>query len=356
MKKRFLSAVLCVAAVLLTGAVAVTTVDQLYIEPRTVSSWGELVDCYLAARTSLPPLPSPVPYEEVFQKMSAADWSFLADCWQYKQADGTYYVAGDSQLAKLKLPLHVLVYEDLQRGEVVILSSTDGEKYQGEALFKAPEFMPYEKDFPLDSYLSDELSPRRVIWEVTLKPEADAWADLINAEQASSLFESQTSKFLEGGGIMLSMMVPEENINDLWLCLESQTEGGINLNVFAPEGFTNQVEIYSCADLISNVWSIAAQNLYPSGTNPAVWNTGSEIVQFYSAGNMDIDSDGDGLPDAREMFVHKTDPNNSDSDGDMLSDYQELYGNFTDPNNNDTSLPVVWISAPVGAERKAVLP
>jgi hypothetical protein len=276
MKKWSLKAVVCLVAALLTGAVAVSTVDKLLIEPRTVSSWGELVDCYLLSRTSLPPLP--FMYDEALTKMQTDDWSFLADHWQYKQGDGVYYVAENSKLAGLKLPLHIRVYEDLRRGEVVIFSSLDGEKFQGEALFKAPEFMPYEKDFPLNIYASDELAPRRVVWEVILKAEAEAWTDLMFSRSQEAV-----SELLEDGGMMLSMSVPEANTNDLWLCLETQTNG-ICLNVFAPEGFTNRVEVYSCPDLVSNVWSIAAQNLYPSGTNPAVWNTGSESVQFYRAG------------------------------------------------------------------------
>ncbi|MEI8207184.1 MAG: hypothetical protein WCG03_09935, partial [Kiritimatiellales bacterium] len=297
---------------LLLGVLTAEAVNQLYSEPRTVSAWGELVDCYLISRTSLPPLP--FSYDDVFSKMNTGDWSFLADHWQYKQTDGPYYVAKDSKLAEMKLPLHILVYEDLQRGETIILSSTDGTNFQGEALFKAPEFMPYEKDFPLARYAFDELWPRRIIWEITLKSEADAWLDL-----ACQGNEEQTSELLGGGG-MMRMMVPEEHANELWLCLEPQTNGGMNLNVFAPEGFTNRVEIYSSTDLISNVWSIAEQNLYPSGTNPAVWSTGSEIVQFYRAGNMDIDSDGDGVPDARELIVCKTDPSVPDTDTDSMPD------------------------------------
>lgn len=62
---------------LLLGALAAETVNQLYIEPRTVSSWGELVDCYLAARTTLPPLP--FAYDDAFTKMETGDWSFLAE-------------------------------------------------------------------------------------------------------------------------------------------------------------------------------------------------------------------------------------------------------------------------------------
>jgi hypothetical protein len=231
-------------SLLLLGAAAVETVDQLLIKPRTVSSWGELVDCYLAARTTLPPLP--FAYDDAFTKMETGDWSFLAEHWQYKQTDGAYYVAKDSKMAKLKLPMHICIYEDLQRGEIVVLSSVDEEKYQGEALFKAPEFMPYEKDFPLDRYAYDELAPRRIIWEITLKPEADAWNDLVSKESALT-----ASTLTLDGGMMAMMSVPAEHANDLWLCLETQTNG-INLNVFAPEGFTNRVEIYSCFQCVEH--------------------------------------------------------------------------------------------------------
>ncbi len=47
------------------------------------------------------------------------------------------------------------------RREVVILGAPlESESYSGMALFKAPEFMPYEEDYPVDQYLMDELWPR----------------------------------------------------------------------------------------------------------------------------------------------------------------------------------------------------
>jgi hypothetical protein len=356
MKKWLWETGLCVAGILLTGAVAVSTVDKLLIEPLIVNSISELAGKYIAFREQYGPIAPPsVIYQDVAEQMSKGDWSFLKGGWFFTFEDGVLYVPEKSALAQeLKLPALIQAREDIKTGEIYFFSAplTNGAagNFSGLAAFKAPEFMSYEKDVPLDRFLSDELSPRRVVWEITLKSEADAWADL--AFQSN---EAQASELLEGGG-MMRMMVPEENTNDLWLCLEPQTEGGINLNVFAPEGFTNRVEIYSSTDLISNVWSIAAQNLYPSGTNPAVWNTGFVPVHFYRAGNMDIDSDGDGINDAREIIVHKTNPNEADSDGDTVSDYQELYVNFTDPNNNDTSPPVVWIASPDANGRKAVLP
>jgi hypothetical protein len=333
------------AALLLMGAVAVETVNQLYIEPHTVSSWGELVDCYLAARTTLPPLP--FAYDDALIRIQTGDWSFLADHWQYKQTDGTYYVAEKSKLAELKLPLHILVYEDLKRGEIVVLSSTDGTNFQGEVAFKAPEFMTYEKDIPLDRYAFDELAPRRIIWEITLKPEAYEWIDLVPKQSTLTASSLSTS-----GGGMITMSTPAASTNQPWLTMNGQ-----NLILYVPSGFTNRMEIYGSDDLVSNVWNIAVQNLTPVSTNPAVWSPSlTEIKKYYRPGNMDIDSDDDGINDDREKRVHKTDPNLTDSDDDTISDYQELYVDFTDPNNDDTSPPVVSLVAPGSSERKAVLP
>lgn len=48
------------------------------------------------------------------------------------------------------------------------------------------------------------------------------------------------------------------------------------------------------------------------------------------------DSDGDGLSDYDEMFVHNTNPLSADTDGDGLNDYDEIFKYETDPNNPDT--------------------
>ena len=52
-------------------------------------------------------------------------------------------------------------------------------------------------------------------------------------------------------------------------------------------------------------------------------------VRFYAVANR-LDSDGDGLSDGAEIFIHRTDPGNPDTDGDGWSDTEEL-AEETDP-------------------------
>ncbi len=50
----------------------------------------------------------------------------------------------------------------------------------------------------------------------------------------------------------------------------------------------------------------------------------------------DEDSDDDGLNDAAEVVVYKTNPDSGDSDGDGLTDFEEVTEHSTDPNLKDT--------------------
>ncbi len=59
--------------------------------------------------------------------------------------------------------------------------------------------------------------------------------------------------------------------------------------------------------------------------------SGDDSPVFFAAGNADIDSDGDGLTDAREKFLYHTDPNEWDTDGDGFSDGDEVNVYGTDP-------------------------
>lgn len=122
---------------------------------------------------------------------------------------------------------------------------------------------------------------------------------------------------------------------------------GLNVVISAPGGFTNRVEIYACSNLLSGNWRVVTENLRPSSRNPAQWYTEVDDVGFFVVGNMDVDSDGDGLPDAREKYIYKTNPYMWDSDGDGVSDDEEM-GRGTDPNDNQSRNAVVYANSDNG--------
>ena len=127
------------------------------------------------------------------------------------------------------------------------------------------------------------------------------------------------------GCCVQSDAAPVVYANELWLDIK-----GSDLTIHAPAGFTNRVEIFSCTNLFSNDWKIEEQGLTPSETDPVVWTAGAASSAFFFVGNMDVDTDGDNLPDARERMVYKTLPDNADSDGDGMPDGWEVE-NLSDP-------------------------
>jgi hypothetical protein len=310
----------------LTGAVAVEVVSQFYIEPRTVSSVGEIYEHYLGARESLPPLPMTKSPLELIADMESGDYSFLNDQWYINQSGSALYVAEGSTLAKtLKLPLEIMAIEDITRGEITLFSREKNGQWKGLALFEAPpvldEFDPYWKtlsDAEKEMELLIRFGAARVRWSAVLKPEADALGDLILQRDAAAA----TALLLEESGAAAMMSVPAGHANDIWVSTGSASNG-LDLAVYCPAGVSN-IEIYACDDLISNVWIVAAENLIATN-NLIDWPcSATDNNAFFRAGNGGLDTDGDQLCDARELLVTKTSITNEDSDNDAMSDGWEV--------------------------------
>jgi len=373
MKKIILGAV----GLALLGALAYGTVKTLVIDPRMVSSAEEILALFFETRNSLPPLPSPVSYEAVAEQLLEGRFDFIDNPgWAYVHDGGTYYLSEDSKYAtKWKLPMKLLAYEDLASGKVVLAGiPVETEKLQSLAIEDAPASTPYDgKSVSVESCLMNELWPRRIIWSAMLKPEADAWNDLAQAEETSTLSVSpmmltmseQISGFVVvQDGTNLSVNLPVE-FSGAVISLESKTNlldsgwatvfqtnapasgiltlGAADLPDVPCEMIitTNSETIYiDPIDGSTNVIPAGVYTNYECSTVAAFYRTSAESsvdsdsdgldnVSEYGEGTdyLDPESDGgDGLPDGYEVLVSGTDPNAMDATQAQIDSYQAVAG------------------------------
>ena len=108
------------------------------------------------------------------------------------------------------------------------------------------------------------------------------------------------------------------------------------LIVTCPDTFTNRLDVYVCTNIVTADWQLAATNLTINANHSLDW-TGSLTNWvgkkcYVIVGNADLDSNGNGIPDAMEKLIYKTDPSVMDSDHDGLPDWWE-YRYFGNPTN-----------------------
>jgi len=312
MKKKLVAGLIVITTMML-GAVVFEA------QKSTVASCSDCVSTYLKFRMEFPPTPLPASAEELLERAEKGDWSFMADKHWYIRQSQILYVEKGSELEKQmgKLPKKLIALEDIRLGEI-ILFSVDEEKGEWipEASFAAPPIidetdLEYTKlnDEEKSRELFFELSYRRIIGEITLK----------TANALTELFARSTPAPTVPGGMMMRSSAPPAHTNDIWLQLETLTNGNIQLEVFAPDQYTN-IEAFAIGNLLSNQWSLTATNLNPTGpTNPATVTVGGPGVEFYRACTW-TDTDEDGLSSGIEMYVSQTDPLDADTDGDGYSD------------------------------------
>jgi hypothetical protein len=129
------------------------------------------------------------------------------------------------------------------------------------------------------------------------------------------------------GGGMAMMRYSGPPVTNIQVAVETQTNGML-VTVVYPDEFTNRVDVYACTNLLDAWWDLGVTTNVNLSTNWIEWlDTFLLEHRFYAAGNADVDTDADGLPDAREKFMYHTNPSNADSDNDGMADGWEVsYG------------------------------
>ncbi|MDZ4199298.1 MAG: hypothetical protein U1E27_08440, partial [Kiritimatiellia bacterium] len=169
--------------------------------------------------------------------------------------------------------------------------------------------------------------PSRIELQIKLLPAEHLDQYLYVRERV--ILEQSRSKEPEDFGLRLLLDL-EEN---LYFSGIRAVSGGYALDIAWPEGFTNRLDIYRATDLMDRDWRRVASLLETDGLDSLSWTHANPVpsVGFYAAGNADLDSDQDGLSDAFEIFVLKTDPEDPDSFGVRISGTASYAGNESGP-------------------------
>lgn len=126
----------------------------------------------------------------------------------------------------------------------------------------------------------------------------------------------------------------------------------VQLLIDYPRSFSSRLDIYMCTNLHAGDWGILASALPTAGSDHLSWTPSASPGSgacFYRAGNADWDTDQDGLADARETWLHGTDPLAPDSDLDGVPDGAELRRG-TDPVAGDPASITLYVDSDAGSD------
>ncbi len=192
----------------------------------------------------------------------------------------------------------------------------------------------------LDDWTQWLYDPAKIAAEFKLIPQV-FHADYLVDQQAQAELEASMMP------MMMSLQTP---VTHLQLAIENTTNGTVVLEIGWPATFTNELEIFATTNLAGHVWQVVCTDIDTSSSTHFLWedwaftNTPN---RSYIASKADVDTDGDGLADGREIYLYNSLTNAIDSDFDGLSDYAEVTAFFpTDPTDDDISAPAITIASP----------
>lgn len=125
---------------------------------------------------------------------------------------------------------------------------------------------------------------------------------------------------------------------------------GVGLEIRYPDGFTNRLDLFASTNLMPGSWLVLEKEMSTAGTNVLAWvdtGAGQFPTRFYLVGNAGVDTDSDGVPDARESLVYRTNPAVPDTDSDGIPDGAELLRG-TDPVNGGSGVVTLYVDSDSG--------
>ncbi len=149
--------------------------------------------------------------------------------------------------------------------------------------------------------------------------------------------------------VLLYSAAKAETSNVLFSAIQREGDD-VRLHVRYPEGFTNRLDLYACTNLTSEYWALVSQDTITAGDNAVSWldsGAGQFPARFYCVGDAGVDADSDGLPDARESLVYRTNPALPDTDFDGIPDGAEI-ARGTDPLSGGNGAIFLYANSDIG--------
>jgi hypothetical protein len=200
----------------------------------------------------------------------------------------------------------------------------------------------------------EDADPARVTLQLDLLPAEDIEPYLYTESRIAEYDEFQSAKSTKSGEMVLrSLSASEFGIAGIQLLTNGNmqitvTNGAVAAEVYSYTVWhtstvtTNEwVDEYGATNTSTNTlwtpvsppfngidseWECLTTNLVLSGgvgIYDDVNSSSNARVRFYAVANR-LDSDGDGLSDGAEIFIHRTDPEDPDADGDGVGDGVEI--------------------------------
>lgn len=304
-------------------------------------SWSELLDRYEQFRDdNYPLIPSFGSVQEygTWEHVLSEIGIFSCDRWFWYFSDGTVRLNWKLfEKAGIKEKTPFIVYEDIYTADVVLAVEVGGQSFR-ELCSRPVE--PYLSALERGEDVWEETSRRRIVLHgFFVSPEyVEITVNNTAAELTTSAVPSLRSALLAGSA----------EITNLCFSGMNGYSNRIEFEIAYANGFTNQLGIFSCTNLVAPEWVSVGTAVVSLVTNRISWvwslENDAADMRFFRCANMDVDTDGDGLPDAAERLLYGTSPYSYDMDNDGFPDSYEI-AHGTDPfMAGDYPSPTVYVA------------